>query len=293
MSRCKCTGEAGLWLILGFVRMAHRCYWKLRRMAKGRVVDNKLIPGVIVGAMATMTVESVGVLVMTDSIRWMLSPVEMAHWQVERARVDVTNSRMTRVFVFSPHEYMSPINNSYSDELNTYYMPYLKIEFLYVLATARHPSMQGRRPSKGQSRPATQIPRRRPSTPHHLRRQRNPLTSCRLSRSEPPSMRKGRWNRPGARDRSARRGIRARRRHGHLRGTSPLKKRAGTLPTSSTCALKTPSHWSKILSFRRLGGLSSTRAHARVPIRGPARVLSPPIRMPIQGRQYCSRGSKN
>ena len=144
VSRCKCTGEAGLWLILGFVRMAHRCYWKLRRMAKGRVVDNKLIPGVIVGAMATMTVESVGVLVMTNSIRWMLSPVEMAHWQAERARADVTNSRMTRVFVFSPYEYMSPINNSYSDELNTYYMPYLKIAFLYVLATARHPSMQGR-----------------------------------------------------------------------------------------------------------------------------------------------------
>jgi len=62
-------------------------------MAKGRVVDNKLMPGVIVYAMATMTVESVGVLVMTDSIAVDVVPGGIAYWQAERARADVTNSR--------------------------------------------------------------------------------------------------------------------------------------------------------------------------------------------------------
>src|SRR6266851_335229 len=158
--------------------------------------------------------------------------------------------------------------------------------------SAHHPLTQVHWPSKGQSRLATQIWCRHRLTSHCLRRQQNPLTSHRPSRSKPPLMRKGCWNHPRVRHRSTRHSIKASHQHGHSRATSPSNGCMGTLPTSSTCGLKTLSHWRQVSLFRRLRSLSSLKGNMCAPTHGPAWVLSPPIWTSIQGRQYCSRGSK-
>ena len=60
--------EAGLWPMLGVVRMAHRCRLPLGWMAKGRVAVSKAMIGLIGGAVGMVQVVGAPVMVVMDTM---------------------------------------------------------------------------------------------------------------------------------------------------------------------------------------------------------------------------------